>query len=626
MNFNRHFELEGLHAFLGPSKYHWLNYSEEKMADSYLNFLAAQRGTELHAFAAQCIRLGQKLPKSQKTLNMYVNDAIGFRMTPEQPLFYSENCFGTADAISFRKDILRIHDYKSGAIPAHIEQLEIYAALFCLECSLTNPTVKKALLKSFADDCDSAAVHLQAAALPRQKYQVILPVTDMKDDEVYAPNYKNGEKVALIRYPHGGTFEIPILTVNNKQPTAKRMLDNALDAIGINSKVAERLSGADFDGDTVMVIPTGGKVKVTSTPPLKGLEGFDPKLEYGGKKEGTFKPMKNTQTEMGKISNLITDMTLKGATQDELARAVRHSMVVIDAEKHKLDYKQSERDNGISALKKKYQGTVDENGRYHEGAATLISRAKSETSVLKRKGSPIIDKETGEQRYKEVYEEYTDKNGKVKVRTQASTKMAETKDARTLSSGTPQEEAYADYANNMKSLANRARREMMNTGKIAYSASAKRTYQAEVDSLEAKLNVALKNAPRERQAQILANAAVKAKKQENPDMTKGEIKKANQQALTAARNSVGAKREPILITDREWEAIQAGAISENRLTQIINNVDTDKLRQRATPRATTTLSSAKVNKIASMNASGYTTAEIAEALGVSASTVSKYLN
>jgi len=493
-------------------------------------------------------------------------------------------------------------------------------------CSLTNPTVKKALLKSFADDCDSAAVHLQAAALPRQKYQVILPVTDMKDDEVYAPNYKNGEKVALIRYPHGGTFEIPILTVNNKQSTAKRMLDNALDAIGINSKVAERLSGADFDGDTVMVIPTGGKVKVTSTPPLKGLEGFDPKLEYGGKKEGTFKPMKNTQTEMGKISNLITDMTLKGATQDELARAVRHSMVVIDAEKHKLDYKQSERDNGISALKKKYQGTVDENGRYHEGAATLISRAKSETSVLKRKGSPIIDKETGEQRYKEVYEEYTDKNGKVKVRTQASTKMAETKDARTLSSGTPQEEAYADYANNMKSLANRARREMMNTGKIAYSASAKRTYQAEVDSLEAKLNVALKNAPRERQAQILANAAVKAKKQENPDMTKGEIKKANQQALTAARNSVGAKREPILITDREWEAIQAGAISENRLTQIINNVDTDKLRQRATPRATTPLSSAKVNKIASMNASGYTTAEIAEALGVSASTVSKYLN
>ena len=257
--------------------------------------------------------------------------------------------------------------------------------------SLTNPTVKKVLLKSFSDDCDAAAIHLQAAALPRQKYQVILPITSMKDNEVYAPNYKNGEQVALVRFPHGGTFEIPILTVNNKHAEARRILGNTpADAIGINSKVAARLSGADFDGDTVMVIPTGGKVKITSTPPLKGLEGFDPILEYGGKKEGTFKLMKNTQTEMGKISNLITDMTLKGATQDEIARAVRHSMVVIDAEKHKLDYKQSELDNGIASLKKKYQGTYDEEGRYSEGASTLISRAKSETSVLKRKGSQSL--------------------------------------------------------------------------------------------------------------------------------------------------------------------------------------------------------------------------------------------
>lgn len=494
-------------------------------------------------------------------------------------------------------------------------------------CSLTNPTVKKALLKSFADDCDSAAVHLQAAALPRQKYQVILPITSMKDNEVYAPNYRNGEQVALIRFPHGGTFEIPVLTVNNKQADAKRILGNAMDAVGINSKVAERLSGADFDGDTVMVIPTGGKVKITSTRALKDLEGFDPKFEYGGKPEGSFKPMRNTQTEMGKISNLITDMTLRGATEDELARAVRHSMVVIDAEKHRLDYKQSELDNGISSLKKKYQGNYDEDGQYHEGAATLISRAKSEIPVLKRKGSPIINPETGEQTYKEVYEEYTDKNGKTRVRTQASTKMAETKDAFTLVSDadTPQERAYAAYANEMKSLANRARKEMLGTGKIAYSASAKETYQEEVNHLMAQLNVALRNAPRERQAQVIANATVAAKKQENPDMTRSEIKKVSQQALTAARTTVGASRETISISDREWEAIQAGAISENRLTQIINNVDIDTLRQRATPRSTTVLSTAKVNKIASMSASGYSTAEIAEALGVSTSTVNKYL-
>lgn len=205
-------------------------------------------------------------------------------------------------------------------------------------CSLTNPTVKKALLKSFADDCDAAAVHLKAASLPRQSYQVILPIPTMKDNEVYAPNYKNGETVALVRYPHGGTFEIPILTVNNKHADAKSVLGNAIDAVGINSKVADRLSGADFDGDTVMVIPCNSrnsKIKITSTSYLKGLEGFDPKMEYPERKG--MKYMRNTQTEMGKVSNLITDMTLKGATEEELARAVRHSMVVIDAEKHKLD-------------------------------------------------------------------------------------------------------------------------------------------------------------------------------------------------------------------------------------------------------------------------------------------------
>lgn len=527
--------------------------------------------------------------------------------------------------------------------------------------SLTNPTVKKALLKSFSDDCDAAAIHLKAAALPRQKYQVIIPITSMKDNEVYAPNYKNGEQVALVRYPHGGTFEIPILTVNNKQADARKILGNTpADAIGINSKVAERLSGADFDGDTVMVIPTGGKIKITSTPPLKGLEGFDPKLEYGGKKEGTFKVMKNTQTEMGIISNLITDMTLKGATQDELAKAVRHSMVVIDAEKHKLDYKQSEIDNDIAYLKKRYQGSISEDGRYREGASTLISRAKSQEQIQKVTGSPKINtkdkpwydpnRPEGALLYNRVInkagkdwydptvpegayiykpaETYIDKTGKVKTRTQKSTKMASTDDAFTLVSdaNTPEERAYAEYANRMKALANQARKEMVNTGKIEYSSSAKKAYQKEVDSLTAKLNVALKNAPRERQAQVIANAAVNAKKQAHPDMTPGEIKKLSQQELTRARAAVGAKRESVKITDREWEAIQAGAISENKLMQILNHTDIDDLRQRATPRNTTSLSTAKINKISSMNASGYSTAEIANALGISTTTVSNYLN
>ena len=502
--------------------------------------------------------------------------------------------------------------------------------------SLTNPTVKKALLKSFADDCDSSAVHLQAAALPGQKNQVILPVPSMKDTEIYAPNYENGSKVALVRYPHGGLFEIPILTVNNKQKDAEKMIGkNPLDAVCINSKVAERLSGADFDGDTVMVIPTGKGVNVSSKPALKELEGFDPKMQYP--EVPGMKYMKNTQTEMGKISNLITDMTLLGANDQELARAVKHSMVVIDAEKHKLNYKQSEKDNNIAELKRRYQGHIDEDGRYKEGAGTLISRAKSKQVVLKRQGSPKIDPETGKQTW-DLADELTyekkivnEKTGEVTYKTetkrQNSTKMAETDDAYTLLSKmrNPKEIAYADYANKMKALANEARKAMVNTKDIQYSPDAKVKYAPEVDRLNAALNVALKNAPKERQAQAIANATVQAKKAANPDMTKKELKKAGQQALDKARRQIGAKKEMIEISDREWEAIQAGAISTNKLQQILNNCNMDTVKQMAMPRTTNSLSQAKINHIGTLKASGYTNEQIAKKLGVSVSTIIKYM-
>ena len=508
---------------------------------------------------------------------------------------------------------------------------------------LTNPTVKKALLKSFSDDCDSAAVHLHAAALPRQKYQVILPVPTLRDNEIYAPNYNDGEKVALIRYPHGGIFEIPILTVNNKHKDSIKMIGpNAKDAVCINSTVAERLSGADFDGDTVQVIPTNSKVKINTKPPLKALEGFDPKMEYPerpGMKYMKTGKKDNTQNEMGKISNLITDMTLLGASDDELARAVRHSMVVIDAAKHKLDYKKSEADNNIKALKKKYQGHIDpETGRYSEGTGTIVSRAKGQQSVLKRQGSPIIDPETGKQSWKVAdnvtYEkkminkrtgkEYT----KTITKTQKSTKMMETDDAYTLVSDSrnPIELVYADYANQMKALANQARKEMVTTPDIPYNPEAKARYQKEAASLQAKVNVALKNAPRERQAQTMANAILQAKIKDNPDMTKKEKKKAGQQALDKMRMKVGAKKEPVKITEQEWEAIQAGAISPSKLKTIINNADLDTLRQMAMPRSTKQLSQSKINHIATLKASGYTNAQIAQKLGVSTSTVSKYLS
>lgn len=525
-------------------------------------------------------------------------------------------------------------------------------------CALTNPTVKKRLLQSFSDDCDSAAVHLQAAAFPRQKYHVIIPIPTMKDNEVYAPKYENGERVALVRYPHGGTFEIPILTVNNKQINAKKALGNTIDAIGINSKVAERLSGADFDGDTVMVIPTSGKVKITSTPALEKLKGFDPKMEYGTikKTDGYYnssgkkvKIMSESfkQKQMGIASNLITDMTLKGANDDEKARAVRHSMVVIDAVKHHLDYQKSYVENGIAALKKKYQGHYDDDGKYHEGASTLISRAKSPTQVDKRQGTPKINikgapyydptKPEGAYVYKsadnlEYQVKQTSKTGKVsyvtKTRTEEVSKMSNTDDARTLisSKNTPMERLYADYANTMKAMANQARKEMVSTGKIKYSKTAKTAYQKEVVSLNEQLKEVMKMKPRERKAQLMTNAEVNAKKQSNPNMTKDEEKKLKQQTLNKYRDVVGAKRIAIDITDKQWEAIQAGAISESILKQILDNTDIDAIRERATPRVRKELSPAKLSKIKQMNSMGYTQAEIAKAVGVSTSTVSNYIN
>lgn len=510
--------------------------------------------------------------------------------------------------------------------------------------SLTNPTVKRKLLEDFADGCDKNAVTLQAAALPRQKYQVILPLNSISENEIYAPNFNDGETVALIRYPHGGLFEIPILKVNTKNTEGKRVIGtNPKDAVGINSKVAERLSGADFDGDTVMVIPFGKGYKIASQPELEGLKGFDPKVEYkipAGDTKTKRMTDANTQKQMGVVSNLIMDMTLAGASTEELARAVRHSMVVIDAKKHDLDYKRSESDNGIAELKRKYQGHFDENGQYHEGSATLITRAKSEISVPKRQGSGVIDPETGKKTYKTADDLYYEtsrvdkKTGEVitkqKMRTQQSTKMAETDDAYTLVSyrRTKAELAYAEYANKLKSLANEARKEMKATGTLKYSPEAKKAYEPEVTRLQSALALANSNKPRERQAQVLANARIKEKIEADPDLAndKKMLKKVSQQAIVAARQQVGAKRHPITISDKEWEAIQAGAISDNVLSQILDSADIDNLRQRATPRANNELSNGKIALIKARAASGYTNAQIAESLGISASTVSKYLN
>ena len=526
-------------------------------------------------------------------------------------------------------------------------------------CNLTNPTVKRSLLESFSDDCDAAAVHLKAAGLPRQGSRVILPFSDLKENEVYAPRLDEGQEVILVRYPHAGTFEIPKLKVHNKGTQADKVIHDAMDAIGINHKVAAQLSGADFDGDTVMMIPVDSKTRIKTKAAIKDLQEFEPKELYKLPDSAPKMSDQTKQTEMGKVSNLITDMTLQGADTDQLIRAVKHSMVVIDAQKHHLDYKKSEKDFGIAELKATYQK--------EGGASTLISRAKSQAHPLDRKERYDIDPETGRKVWKptgdsrttaklkstgeevNVYKDklgreyyfktdpktgekertrtYSDgndlKNKKTTMATVKSTKMYETEDAYTLTSGgskenpgTRMEAIYAEYANSMKALGNAARKELLNTGRIEYNPEARKEYDAEVRSLDQKLNNAMRNAPRERQAQLAANSEVEARLRSNPEMSDDRLKKVKSQALSAARTRYGAKAEPITLTDREWEAIQKGALHDSKLSKILQKCDQTEIRQRATPRAAQAIPPAKKQRALNMKEYGHTTGEIARALGL----------
>ena len=500
-----------------------------------------------------------------------------------------------------------------------------------------NPTVKKKLLNDFADTVEGTSMTLKASAFPGQSTKVILPINKIKETEAYCPTYENGTRLALIRYPHAGTFEIPIVTVNNKNVSGKRNLGAIQDAIGINAKVAERLSGADFDGDTVMAIPVTDKVNIKSTRALKALEEFDPKTAYavpeGNPNNVRLMKKEEKQREMGVISNLITDMTLRGAEEDELARAVKHSMVVIDAEKHKLDYKRSERENGIPELKQKWQIRVDEEGATHYGgASTLLSRRKQTVRVPERRGSVRVDKETGEYIYKESGRTFTDpKTGKERKAEDTVSLISETKDARTLSSGTIQENLYADFSNKLKAMANQARKEAVNMKGIQRNPEAAKTYAPEVASLKEKYNNMVANKPKERKAMLIANANIKAKIQEqglDPTIDKKEIKKISSVEMQRARDSVGAsgRKSKVTFTDREWEAVQAGAISDNMLTKFLNSSDSDEIVKRAMPKNVAVMTSAKMSKANAMLRSGYSYAEIAKACGVPESTVYSALN
>ena len=507
--------------------------------------------------------------------------------------------------------------------------------------SLKNNTIRQRMLESFADDCDSSAVDLKAAAMPRQATQVLLPLDSIRENEVYAPNFKDGEHVCLVRYPHSGPTEIPDLVVNNKNKEAISIFGKSpKDCVVINPKVAAKLSGADFDGDSVVVIPNKGKTINTQPAlkdpanPLKTLTDWDDKMAYPYQ-EG-IKVMKESQkgTEMGKIANLITDMTLIGCTNEELARAIKHSMVVIDAPKHKLDWKRSEEENRIKELRIKYQGSAK------GGASTLISRSKGQERVDERRLYVKVDPETGEKIYDTTGKTYTKrwtlKDGtvreKVLPKQTKSTKMAEVKDAISLASDPnnplPMEKIYAIYANQMKALANEARLESIKIKAEPVSKSAQEAYASEIKSLDDKLNDALSNAPYERKAQMIANVELKQKMAYNPEMTDSEKRKKGQQALNAARAEVipGGKKKRVVITDKEMEAINANAINSTKLKSILNNADLDSLKEITMPKEHKGLTESQKARAKAMLASGYyTQADIAEQFGISPTTLRRYL-
>lgn len=532
-----------------------------------------------------------------------------------------------------------------------------------------NPTVKASMLMDFAGRCESDAVHLAAAALPRQSNKFILPLTNIKENEIYAPDYRDGEQVALVRYPHAGIFEIPILTVNNHNAHAESVIGkNPIDAIGIHPSAAERLSGADFDGDTCLVLPTDKfNIKATANklpPAFKSLEGFDAKEMFPKYPGMHVMTSQEKGREMGVTTNLITDMTVRGATPDELVRAVKHSMVVIDAEKHELDYKRSEQEFGIPELKRKYQTG---------GASTFLSRSTSPMRVDDRKEKAFskMSPEEKERYYNgEIVYEYSGKNrvkqdflisrmtpeekvmyksgdpvqqwqvkkammadGRVRKTLEKSvinSKKGAEMDPYSLVSGgsreatTAIERIYADHAFQMKELAREARKLARAQIEPDRDPEARKRYSKEVDDLDKKISMARKNAPLERQAQILANSNMRAILNSNPELyfDKEHYKREKGRQLEYARSmlnskklTIGSKDNPL--TDREWEAIQAHAVSKTQLRLILANADKGRIKELAMPKTKVGIPKAKLARAKAMLGKGYSKADICDMLDIS---------
>lgn len=514
--------------------------------------------------------------------------------------------------------------------------------------AITNPVVRKKALEDYADQIDADAVDLRAAQMPRQRTAAILPMPKMNKHEIYAPGFETGESVVLIRYPHGGRFEIPEVVVNNNNRTAKKLLGNAVDAIGIHPAVAEKLSGADFDGDTVVIIPNrSGKIKGSSSMGSQakvyedGLSNFDAKRQYGGfvqtgtdsrgRPVGNFKLMTQTGLQMGMITNLITDMSIQGARPEHVVRAVKHSMVVIDAEKHQLNWKQSEIDNGITQLRALYQRSSK------GGSTTLLSQATAPERILERKlrphaeGGPI-DPKTGAKVY--VPTNKTNNKFDRKTGTYTDEKVPKTETVRRLEltddafdlvrdRANPVERLYAEHANEMKAIANATRLKAASVPSPKLNPQAKAIYRDEVDTLNAALKAAQAQAPLDRRARNYANVTIKMKRQEDPTLRddRDRMRKVERQALSEGRARLGLKKPTIEISDRQWDAIQSGAISASKLREILRYADPRRIEELALPRTNVVMTKAVSSRAKAMLAAGATNADVARALGISASTL-----
>lgn len=542
---------------------------------------------------------------------------------------------------------------------------DIAKAEFDEIASYTNPTVKAKMLMDFAGACDYDSVHLAAAALPRQTNKFLLPLTEISDKEVYAPGYRTGDHVALIRFPHGDIREIPILTVNNDHKQGKNLIGDAIDAVGVSRKTREILSGADCDGDTVVVIPCDN-VKIASAPQFEELKGFSDRMgdlypAYEGMKAMTSQRKGN---EMGKTTNLIMDMNVLGASDDEKVRALKHSMVVIDAEKHKLNYKLSEEENDIKGLKEKYQVggastlltrstspiyiperkekpysqmTPEEKERWKNGELIYVNTGRTKTVVDYPKSAMTKEErkayDEGDFATKRQIEKTMREEGRAKVSrkvVEEEHKKGEIYDPWDLVSRDSQgnttriERIYAEYATQMKELAREARKLARAQIDIPRDPAMAKEYAREVESLEAKLAIARKNAPLERQAQLVATKRLQMILADNPELRddKEHYKREKGRQLDAARKALGAKKLVIgskenPLTDKEWEAIQKGAVSKTTLRGILANSDTRRIKELAMPRTKTGISSAKLARAKSYLAKGYPRSQIADMLDIS---------